>query len=295
MKRILSCTIAAVLGTVLLLLGAAAQEEYEPGGEPAPPKKAPSARPAAKAAPKAAPKVAPKAAPKSAPKGAPTKGSPKAKGPEGEEEGEEKGIFVLLDSDAVVLRDGTRINGTILAAGQTAVTILTHEGEKTIPRENIERIIKNADAETPRKFVPEELDGHKYLRDIEGALPPPPPKAQAPKGPDIVPIQVAAAPPKAVEPPPPPPKAPEPLPPVAPKAQPPVAPAPQPKAPGEAPPGVKQLPPITFPKTQVEIHALIEKLRREGTLNDYLADPKFREGFREAVREAFKNEAPKGE
>jgi hypothetical protein len=50
------------------------------------------------------------------------------------------------------------------------------------------------------------------------------------------------------------------------------------------------LPPISFPKTQAEIHALVEKLRKEGTLSDYLAGPSFRDGFRQAVREAFRAE-----
>jgi len=79
--------------------------------------------------------------------------------------------------------------------------------------------------------------------------------------------------------------------PVAPVAPGPAVKAVQPPVKGEAP--ARALPPVTFPKTQPELHALIEKLRKDGTLNDYLADPKFREGFRQAVRDAFQNEAPK--
>ncbi|MBM4041143.1 MAG: hypothetical protein FJ290_21795 [Planctomycetes bacterium] len=224
----------------------------------------------------------------------------------------------------MVLRDGTRINGTILAAGQAAVTIMTYEGEKTIPREKIERVIQNADAGLPRKFAAEkdEAVGHKFLRDMEGAFPPPPKPPEPPRGPDIVPIEAPAPAAKAaepVEPPAGPPVAPPPAKAVAPivppvKAVPavgppvkevaPVAPPAKAVAPvappakvaqPAAPPPKGALPPITFPKTQAELHVLIEKLRADGTLNDYLADPKFRDGFRAAVREAFKNEAPKKE
>jgi hypothetical protein len=225
---------------------------------------------------------------------------------------------VLLDNDAVVLRDGTRISGTILCAGQAAVTILTSEGEKTIPREQIERVIQNADAGLPTKFPaePDALGAHKHLIDVSGALPPPPKKAEEPKGPDIVTALPPAPEPAAKAEEPIKPKLLEPAAPVAPKGPAPVVPLPPakvaepeeppakavaPAVPGKAPaepaPKVagprKPLPPITFPKTQAEIHALLEKLQKEGTLNDYLADPAFRDGFRQAVREAFKGEAPK--
>ncbi|HPD15168.1 MAG TPA: hypothetical protein PLE19_09465 [Planctomycetota bacterium] len=298
MKQLVAGAAGLLLGIALVVFSVRAQEEEAPvrkvPGANAPGAKGGAAKGGApKGAPAVAPKQAPKGTPKTAPKGA-LKGAPgKAKGAEGEEDEGGEGALVLLDTDAVVLRDGTRISGTILAAGQAAVTILTHQGEKTIPRETIERIVKNADAGLPTKFAAEEADGHKYLQDTQGAIPAPPKGAEEPKGPDIVSATPAAPAAPAAPVAPAAPAAP------APKAVAPVGPAPAPKAvepPAKAEAPVKgALPAITFPKTQPELHALIEKLRKEGTLNDYLADPTFREGFRQAVRDAFRNEAPKKE
>lgn len=292
MKRLAACILGLALSAALVLSAVLAAEgegrprrpRGEQGGEPnkgGGQKGGGQKGGGQKGAPKAAPKAAPKGAAAVAAKGGPKKPPAKKGGGEGEEEGDEggEGAMVLEDSDAVVLRDGTRINGTILCAGQTAVTLLTPEGEKTFPREQIERIVQNADAGLPKKFTAEELDGHKYLKDAEGGAPVAA-KTGEPKGPDIVPLDAGTATPAAKG-----------TAPAAPAAPPPAAPVAtvQPAAPAGP---AKVLAPVTFPKTQPELHALIEKLRKDGTLNDYLADPKFRDGFREAVREAFRN-APK--
>jgi len=199
------------------------------------------------------------------------------KGPQepGSEEEEEQGgtVMVLPDNDAVVLRDGTRVEGTILCAGAVAVTILTPEGEKTIPREKVERIVKNADAKSPEEHTPEELDGHKYLMGTGGVVTLTPPKKD--EGPEIVPRpkpKPQPAPPKAAAPRPRPAQPP-------PKAQP--APA-KPKAPVAKP--AKPLPKVQVPSDPEQLRALLRKLRQEGTLGDYLRDPEFRKALREAVR-----------
>lgn len=116
----------------------------------------------------ARPGARPKGKARARPKGKARKGAPA----EEQAEGETGQAYVLEDSDAVILRDGTRIKGTVLCAGAAAVTILIKDEdgkpqEKTIPREKIERVIKNADAGFPKKFATKKLDGHKYLVEAE--------------------------------------------------------------------------------------------------------------------------------
>jgi len=337
--------IACLIGAIALAMPAAlAGERRRPPGKG-------GARPAAKGGARPAAKGGARPAAKGGgrPGGAanarrpanrpPAKGAPRANqggGEEGEEEEEPPGAFVLPDSDAVVLRDGTRVDGTIVCAGQAAVTILTPEGEKTFPREKIERTIKRTDARSPRKFMAEELDGHKYLIDLEGGLAPAP-EPEPPKGPDIVPLpqQPAAAPAAAPaapagpaaaparprpraragpaaavvakpapKPGPAPPARPKPRAKPAPAATAVAKPAPKagPAAPTRAPRTPKalpaapprpaapaapaaKLPKITFPKDPAKLQALLQKLRRDGTLAQYLKDPKVLKAFREALQQ----------
>jgi len=222
------------------------------------------------------PQQGPRRPPQQKPKGG-------QKEPEGEEEEEEGGtVLVLPDNDAVVLRDGTRIEGTILCAGAVAVTILTPEGEKTIPREKVERIVKNADAKSPEEHIPEELDGHKYLMGTGGVVALTPPKKD--EGPEIVPRpKPQPAPPQAAPP------QPKPAQPPA-KARP--APA-KPKPPVAKPP--KALPKVQVPSDPEQLRALLRKLREEGTLGDYLRDPEFRKALRDAVRKQQRQKKNKPE
>jgi len=202
-------------------------------------------------------------------------------------------VLVLTDSDAVVLRDGTRIEGTVLCAGAIAVTILTPEGEKTIPREQVERVVKNADAKSPEEFTPQELDGHKYLMGGSGVLSLTPAKKD--EGPEIVPL---ARPKPAVAPTPPARAAPA-KPKAPPGPKPPARPAPQkPKPPAVRQPAApkqpaKALPKLQLPTDPAQLRALIKKLRDEGTLGDYLRDPEFRKALREAVRKQVQQDNDK--
>ena len=225
--------------------------------------------PAAKGAVKApnkGPAKPPVARPQKPVKGGPAKGEPK----EGEEESEEGSVFVLPDKDAVILRDGTRVDGTILCAGQAAVTILTADGEKTIQREQIERVIQNADAGVPEKFKAEELDGHKYLKKEEvaegdEAEAPPPKKAVHPGPPPAKPPAVLKAPPAAAP------------------AQPPVA--AKPAAPPPVPQPPAAAPSLMLPKDPAQLRAFIDQLRREGKLDALLKDPRALEALRNALKQ----------
>jgi len=299
------------LALIWLMASSAALAEDAAGDQPPePPRKGPRARrtgpssttpaaPPTKAFAKAPakaptrPPAKPPAKPPKPVKGALAKGEPK----EDEEEGEEGSVFVLPDKDAVILRDGTRVNGTILCAGQAAVTILTAEGEKTISREQIERVIQNADAGVPEKFKAEELDGHKYLKK-EDAEEPPPVKAGGPAAPPIAtlgmppgaPPQPAPAAEKGGAEAPAPAAAPKALPPAPPKAPPPVAPvqppaALEPPAAGPLPQPPAALPTMTLPKDPAQLRAFIEQLRRDGKLDALLKDPRALEALRKALRE----------
>ncbi|MFW6161788.1 MAG: hypothetical protein ACODAJ_03410 [Planctomycetota bacterium] len=72
----------------------------------------------------------------------------------------------------MILRDGSEVSGTILCAGQAAVVLLTPDGEQTIPRAAIERVVKNADGSFPKKYKAETLDGHKFLVEAPPESPP---------------------------------------------------------------------------------------------------------------------------
>jgi len=184
-----------------------------------------------------------------------------------QEKGGEGGhAFVLMDNDAVILRDGTRITGTILCAGQAAVTILTPDGEKTIAREKIERIIKNTKAGFPKKFKAEEQDGHKYLVEEpaegeEGM------GAPAKPGPAARPVPKGKAPAKATKP----------ARPGAPPKRRPGARPKQPRAPG-------RLPKLNLPKDPAKLKALLDRLKRQGKLDQILKNPQALKMLREALK-----------
>lgn len=238
-------------------------------------------RAAAKARPKAQPKAPRKAQPKAAAKGrarptpaakggAPGKGAPVEKEPEGGQ------AFVLEDSDAVVLRDGTRINGTVLCAGAAAVTILVKEDgapvEKTIPREKIERVIKNTDAGFPRKYSTKALDGHKYLTEVQDEGDP---ENLLDDGTGLGPAP-----------------APRPRPKAAPKGRTPTAPRTPakrpatPKLPGgiKLPPGIQLPPGIKLPKDMDpgKLKGILDQLQKRGMLDKM--DPKIRRAIQGALK-----------
>ncbi len=208
-------------------------------------------------------------------------------GPAGGEEGEEEEgfVYVLEDSDQVILRDGTRIAGTILCAGQAAVTILTPDGEKTIPREKVERVIKNTDGSFPRKYKAEETDGHKFL--VEAPPDPPPdgdmggdpggaPPARKPKARPKAPAKGT---PKAA-----------PRTPAKPgtTARPATPKLPSlPNLPGGLPnlnlPG--GLPNLNLPKDPAKLRDLLQRLQKDGKLRDLINDPRAADMLRKAMKQ----------
>ena len=189
-------------------------------------------------------------------------------GAESHEKGAEAGtVYVLQDTDAVILRDGTRISGTILCAGQAAVTLLTPDGEKTIPRAKIERVIKNTDAGFPKKFKAEETDGHKYL--VEAPPEDEVPADEGDDGPGGKPKRKPRAKPKAT------PKT------KAPATRTPKARPQTPKLPNL--PG--DLPNIQLPKDPAKLRALLQKLKKEGKLQALMKDPRASEMLRKALRQ----------
>jgi hypothetical protein len=211
--------------------------------------------------------------------GAPARGGG---GKGGDEEAEPGTVYVLEDHDKVILRDGTEIEGTVLCAGQAAVTLLTPEGERTIPREKIERVIKNTDGSFPRKFVAEEADGHKYLTEappegeggedtgVPGAAAAPP--AKGPRRPKASPTgkRPAKGTPKT-----------RPGRPArgTPRARPATPKLPDlPKLPG----GVPNL--KNMPKDPAKLRALLQRLQKEGKLQDLIKDPRAAEALRRAMK-----------
>ncbi len=200
--------------------------------------------------------------------------------------GESGGASVLEDSDAVILRDGTRINGTILCAGAAAVTILAKEGEgegeeaqaveTTIPREKIERIIKNADGSFPKKFATETRDGHKFLIESESVQDAPDAEDDWPAAPAVKGRRRAAprrAPRKKA--------APAARQPKQPRARRPAA-----KLPGgiKLPPGVKLPPGMKIPKNidPGKLKGAIDRLQKRGVLKKI--DPKLRKAIEKAIK-----------
>jgi len=167
------------------------------------------------------------------------------------------------------------------------VTILTPDGEKTIPREKIERVIKNADAGFPKKFKAEPNDGHKYLveappdeynPDDEGGPAPKRPKAKPKARPKANPKtkRTPRTPGKRT-----------------PKAQPGKPTLPNlpnlPNLPGGLP-NLRNLPnlpnlPGGLPKDPAKLRALLQRLRKEGKLDQLLKDPRASDLLRKAMRQ----------
>ena len=194
----------------------------------------------------------------------------------GGEEKEDGTVYVLEDSDRVILRDGTEIKGTILCAGQAAVTILTPDGEETIPRERIERIVKNLDGSFPKKFKAEETDGHLFL--VEAPPDPPPGEGDDEGGgaPKARPKAAPKARPKAA------PKAPAKGKPAAPAGRTPAArPArpTQPTLPG-LPNGLPNLKDLNDPRIQ----DLLKRLPKGVDPQDLLKDPRVLQRLQDAMK-----------
>ncbi len=185
--------------------------------------------------------------------------------PGSEEESEPGTVYVIEDSDKVILRDGTVVEGTVLCAGQAAVTILTPDGEKTIPREQIERVIKNTDGSFPKKYMAEETDGHKFLIEAPPDLPP---GDGGGGGPAPAPARTPRARP-------------------APKGAPKAPAKRQPKAPAKARPAAPKMPGgmpnlKSLPKDPAQLRSLLQRLQKEGKLQDLIKDPRAAELLRKA-------------
>ncbi len=96
---------------------------------------------------------------------------------EGEGEEKEKHVKVLLDSDVIILNDGTEVKGTVIFVAGKAAIILTKEGEQMIPREDIKEIVRGKDHDTPVKLPIRKKDGFQFIvmepveeeEDAEGA------------------------------------------------------------------------------------------------------------------------------
>jgi|GEM_PF-6307250 len=92
---------------------------------------------------------------------------------EGRGEGaEESYVMLLMDSDTILLKDGTEVNGTVILIAEKKVIILTEEGEELIDRENIEEIVQRKDysRDEPVTLPVREIDGFQFIvmEPIEG-------------------------------------------------------------------------------------------------------------------------------
>ncbi len=77
-----------------------------------------------------------------------------------------KTVKLASRRDRVTLTDGTVLEGMIVAAGARAIVIVTPEGEKTVPKDNVERVergVAGADALTLRTFEMEVVDGRERV------------------------------------------------------------------------------------------------------------------------------------
>lgn len=87
-------------------------------------------------------------------------------------------VRMFLDSDKLYLRDGTTIEGTIIIVAAKWAIILTEEGEKLIPREDIEKIEHGRDKFEAVTLPIRESDGFQFIimepieegEDVEGEL-----------------------------------------------------------------------------------------------------------------------------
>ena len=97
---------------------------------------------------------------------------------EGGGEAEPPRVRMFLDSDKLYLRDGTIIEGTIIIVAAKWAIILTEEGEKLIPREDIEKIERGMDKDEAVTLPIRESDGFQFMvmepieegEDVEGGL-----------------------------------------------------------------------------------------------------------------------------
>ncbi|NQT18898.1 MAG: hypothetical protein HQ592_04275, partial [Planctomycetes bacterium] len=106
----------------------------------------------------------PSGRPGSTPGGDPNDFLPGDEGP-GDEGGEEKSLQVkmLLDSDKLYMRDGTTIEGTIIIVAAKWAIILTEDGERLIPREDIEKIERGKDKDATVTLPIQESDGFQFI------------------------------------------------------------------------------------------------------------------------------------
>jgi len=72
-------------------------------------------------------------------------------------------VRVLLDSDVVYLRDGSKLDCTVIMSAAKAVIVLTDDGEQMIPSEDIERIVRAKDHVTPTILPVRQADGFKFI------------------------------------------------------------------------------------------------------------------------------------
>jgi len=83
-------------------------------------------------------------------------------------------VRVLLDSDVVYLRDGSKLDCTVIMVAAKAAIVLTEDGEQIIPSENIERIVHAKDHATATILPVRSMDGYKFIvmEPVEPAAPP---------------------------------------------------------------------------------------------------------------------------
>jgi len=96
------------------------------------------------------------------PAGMPETGPPAA-GPQEGEGGGESYVKILLDSDSILMKDGTELKGTIVLIAEKKVIILTEEGEKLIDKESVEEISRGKDKDHPVTLMVRETDGFQFI------------------------------------------------------------------------------------------------------------------------------------
>jgi hypothetical protein len=76
---------------------------------------------------------------------------------------EESTVEVLLDSDTISLKDGSTVSGTVIMVAEKAAVILTEDGEKMIPRQNIEKIEHGKNKDQPTTLPVKKSDGFQFI------------------------------------------------------------------------------------------------------------------------------------
>jgi len=102
------------------------------------------------------------------PQDMPMPGGPGNEGPGevpggGEPEKKEATVRVFLDADTIYLRDGTKLEGTVILMAQKTAVILTEKGEEMVPRDTIEKMVLGKDKDKATTLPIRSQDGFKFI------------------------------------------------------------------------------------------------------------------------------------